>query len=164
MSDGKTTVNLAAYVKKGGAVDERMTWTLGNDSFGLGFWQLATPRPDKKDPAEALTAFCRAKSTVSAHWEGMTLVLGSTVSADGSGEAIRTRTTSDGARTTRRTATKQAGCSASFKALRIAFEILDKDAAGPTRLRATAEDGTFELVRGKPDTDIEPKEILEAAR
>ena len=161
MSDGKSNVVMADFVKKNGAVDGGMTWEVGKDSFGVGFWQVAQPAPDKKDPAEQLAAFCRSKATVSAHWEGDTMVLASTVSTDGSAEAVRINTQANGGTTTRRTITKRAGCAASFKADHIRFEVLDKDGEGPTKLRATAEDGTFELVRSAPDSAVQPTNVLE---
>lgn len=160
MNDGKSNVVMADFVKQNGAVDGGMTWEVGKDTFGIGFWQVGALDTDKANPAEQLSAFCRSKATVSAHWEDDTLVLASKISAEGGAEAVRINTEKNGKTTTRRTITRRAGCAAAFKGDRVRFAILEKDGEGPTRLRATSDDGTFELARSAPDTSIQPAKVL----
>jgi len=156
------SVVIADVFKKALAVAGEMSWGLGADSFSVGLWQITRPHPTAEGETDTLYSFCRAAATVSAHWEGMTLVLASTVQADGAGVAMRVQKKVEGPKTTRRTTDTSAGCSASCTRLRMTFEVLEKDADGPTRLRAKSEDGQVELVRGKPIGSIEPKPILDA--
>ena len=141
-----------------------MTWEIGKDSFAVGLWQISPAQKDQDSESDVLYAFCRAQGTVSAHWEGTTLVLASTISSQGGADAIRVMKKVEGPKTTRRTMDRGVTCSASFAALRITFEIVDKDAKGPTRLRAKSDDTVVELARGDRQSEIVPKPIVEAVR
>jgi hypothetical protein len=43
----------------------------------------------------------------------------------------------------------------------ITFEVVEKDADGPVRLRATTNKATFELQRGTPVDGLDPKRVLD---
>lgn len=162
MSDGTKTAVIADVIKQLKVLDGRMTWDIGADRFTIGFWQVGQlEKLAPSDPA-LYSEFCRASGTVTAHWEGATLVLASTIKAEGSGKVVRVFSKVAGARTDRNVADRSAECSASFAATRITFEVLDKDDRGPTRLRANSEGTIIELARGKPIASIDPRSLLDA--
>ena len=64
---------------------------------------------------------------------------------------------------TTRTWTKENNCSAQLGAKRITFEVVEKDAEGPLRIKATAEGGTFELQRATPIEKLDVKMLVQTA-
>jgi hypothetical protein len=156
MTDGKNSATTANIVQALHAKDGRMTWEFGPSNFTIGFWQ-AGELAKIGDGDDLFSAFCRASAKVDSHWEGATLVLASTVSADGEGAFVRIR----GNGHAQQTASRSAKCNASFSATRIAFEIIEKDDKGPTRLRATSEGATFELLRGRSPNEIEAHKLFD---
>lgn len=164
MSDGKETVVIADVLRKAKLHDGRMTYEIGKDKFKIGMWTISELRnlADSDDPSTAFANFCRASGEVSAHWEGSTLVLGSTIVAQGSGGVVRVIKKSQAGQTTRNQSTRVGDCSASFTDTRIAFEVLDKDESGPTRVRGSAPGMTLTLVRGTPISAIEPAKLFES--
>lgn len=162
MGDAKSTVIIADLLKKAQAVDGRMTWEFGASDFQVGIWQVAAPL--KMGAADDnLYSFCRATAKVSAHWEGLVLVLASPVEADGAATSFRVEKKSEAGKTTRRTTNKNAGCQTSYAGTRLTFTIVEKDEQGPTKLRAVGDQGaTIELVRGKAPADVDPKAIVDA--
>lgn len=164
MSDAKSSVVVADVFKRGNSVDGRMAWDFGPASFSVSIWQIGEPTKLSDTDVDWLYSFCRGSATVDAHWEGMTIVLGSTVKVDGAGSALRLlKKPLDGNKTLRRTVDDTTSCSASLATTKITFEVLEKGDGGATRLRAKAEDGTFELARSKPTHDVVAKEVLDAS-
>ncbi len=161
MTDGKKTLVVADMLKQATAFAGRMTYEMGADSFTIGMWQASRPEKIVEDDSAVYSEFCRASGTVAAHWEGKSLVLASTIRARAAGTLVRVFKKTEGAATTRNVATRNADCEASFTGLRLTFEILEKDASGPTRIRAVAEGVTLDLARGKAIASIEAKPLFD---
>jgi hypothetical protein len=154
MAEGSKSLLVADMMKQ--FKDGRMTWEFADGKFTVGLWQASVL---SGTPPE-LSVFCRATGTVASHWEGTTLVLASPVWADSLGAAVRVQKKTSGAETTKRVAEDTAHCAASYAGTRITFEIIEKDDAGPTKLRASGDGATFDLVRGKPASSIQPKTLF----
>jgi hypothetical protein len=164
MTDGKDTLVMADQFRKWKVRDGRMTWEIGPDSFKIGMWTagaLDKLSPSDIDPS-GYAELCRTSASVSAHWEGATFVLASPVVADGSGGVVRiTKKTQRGVTSTDKV--QQVGsCNASFAGTRIEFEIVAKDDAGPTRVRAKAPGVTLTLVRGTPIASADPGKAFDS--
>ncbi len=134
------------------AHDGRMSFAFAADSFTIGFWQAGEleklASSDKGN--DRFSTFCSATGTVSSHWEGNTIVLGSAIKAEGRAVTLRVVKSQGSSQA----ASSSKKCSASFAATRITFEIVEKDDAGPTKLRGKAEGVVVDLVRGKTANDV----------
>jgi hypothetical protein len=165
MTDPKTSksVVVADFVKQLKAHDGRMTFAFAPDTFTIGFWQMGEldklAQTDKGN--ERFATFCSATATVAAHWEASTIVLASTVKAQGRAATVRVATSGNASSSDRQQATSSNECTASFSATRITFEIVEKDDAGPTKLRGTAEGVIIDLARGKANKELHPDKLLE---
>jgi len=165
MSDAKQSVQLADVMHRIKAHDGAMIWEIGSGSFKVGMWlmsELAKLDPKDADASGRYGVFCRTSGEVTAHWEGSTLVLGSTVSSTGDGAVVRIVKSRRRHDTITDTATQTEHCNASFAATRIDFEVIEKDASGATRVRGRADGGTFELVRAAPIAAVDPSKAFAA--
>ena len=64
---------------------------------------------------------------------------------------------------TTRTWTKESNCAAQLAAKRLTLEVVEKDAEGPLRIKATVEGGTFELRRATPIEKLDVKMLVQTA-
>jgi len=157
-SDGKTTVVFADVFRRA-ALDGRMLWTIDGDAFSVEMWQITNPRPAEGGD---LYALCRAQATITARWQGNAVVLPSMLRAKGWSTSLLFSKKKVGTKSTKRTWEQSADCGVSLdNSSPITFEVLEKDAEGPVRLRATTDKATFELQRGTPVDALDPKGVLD---
>jgi hypothetical protein len=160
-TDGKTTVDFTELFHKS-ALDGKLLWSVGDGTFSLGVWVVGG-MDEKDEGGGELYSFCRGNVTVPARFEGMTLVLPTTLDVKGYSTAVRVTRKHDAGKTTTRTWQSNMDCSASAGALRLGFEVVEKDAEGPVRLRVTSDKGSVELRRAAPIDKLDPREIIQAA-
>ena len=162
-TDGKSTVDFRRVIL-GGALDGKILWAFEGGSFYLGVWMLGSYK-DPGEPDAELFSLCRGQLKTPVRFEGATAVLPGPLDVRGFSTAIRVDRKRDAAagKVTTRTWTKENNCSAQLGAKRITFEVLEKDAEGPLRIKATAEGGTFELQRATPIEKLDVKMLVQTA-
>ncbi len=162
-TDGKSTVDFRRVIL-GGALDGKILWAFEGGSFYLGVWMLGSYK-DPGEPDAELFSLCRGQLKTPVRFEGATAVLPGPLDVRGFSTAIRVDRKRDAAagKVTTRTWTKENNCSAQLGAKRITFEVVEKDAEGPLRIKATAEGGTFELQRATPIEKLDVKMLVQTA-
>jgi hypothetical protein len=157
-SDGNATMVFADVFRRG-ALDGRMLWTIDGDAFSVEMWQITNPRPAEGGD---LYALCRASATIVGRWQGNSVVLPSKLRAKGWSTSLLFSKKTNGTKSSKRTWEQSAECGVSLdNASPITFEIVEKDAEGPVRLRATTDKATFELQRGTSVEALDPKAVLD---
>ncbi len=158
-SDGNATVVFADVFRRG-ALDGRMLWTIDGDAFSVEMWQITQARQAEGGD---LYALCRARATIIARWHGNVVTLPSSLRAKGWSTSLLLTKKTSGTKTTKRIWEQGADCGVSLdNTSPITFEVVEKDADGPVRLRATTDKATFELQRGTPVDGLDPKAVLDA--
>jgi hypothetical protein len=160
-TDGKVTVDFTEIIHKS-AIDGKILWSVTDGSFSLGVW-IVGGLNEKDDGGGDIYSFCRGNVTVPARFEGNTVVLPSSLDVKGYSTAVRITKKHEGGKTTTRTLQSNMDCSASIATTRLAFEVVEKDADGPVRLKVIMDKGTLELQRAEPLDKLNPKEIIQAA-
>lgn len=165
-TDGQNTVEFTRLFKQS-AYDGRILWTIEPDRFSVAVWVLGSyidPKTDAKSNDEReLFAMCRGITTVTARYEGATVQLPGSVEVKGYASAILSEKKREKDKTTTRTMTKDNTCSASIDAASITFEVVEKDADGPVKLKAKANGGEFELQRSTPVDKLDQKMLVQTA-
>jgi hypothetical protein len=162
-TDGKATVDFVKMIHSN-AIDGQILWAFEGGHFTLGVWILGSYKADG-DPDGEMFSLCRGRVTVSARYEGKTLVLPSELDVKGYSDAARVEKKRDAAagKTTTRTMTKNVDCSAQIATKRITFEVVEKDAEGPVRLKASVDGGYFELQRTGAIDQLDAKALVKEA-
>ena len=167
--DGKGTVVDFSKMFKQGGHDGKMLWTLEPDGFSVSVWTLGSYAAPET-PDQELYSLCRGNTRVKARYEGASVVLPGGLAVQGYSAAVFMDRKREKGSVTTRTLTKNNDCSANMDAKRITFEVVEKDAEGPVKLKATAEaatpgeeSGIFELVRSTPVDKLDVKMLVQKA-